>query len=115
MLTIITRALFILHDRILRLHTTSMEDLWRRNSQAAMDSVAKMVLEIARNHQVITNANVDTISPLCTYVVCRTLQHLYETRYVDSNAWFEDSDTLRLFLDKINGRWPVGSGALQTW
>ncbi|KAF1939492.1 hypothetical protein EJ02DRAFT_456896 [Clathrospora elynae] len=104
------RALFILHKHILRLDTTSVDSQWRKHSQAALDTVTQMVVDIARSHRRIHNADVDIIAPSCSYVVRHALQYLYEKRYADSNAWFLDSDTLRESLNKVNGRWPVEPG-----
>lgn len=101
------RALFILHQHILHLETLSIDSLWQKNSQAALDTVSQMVVDIARSHRGIHGADIDIISPICNYVVRHTLQHIYEKRYADSNAWFQDSDTLRESLGKLNRRWPV--------
>lgn len=105
------RALFILHQHIARLNTKSVGLDWRMHSQAALDTVAQMVIDIARSHRIIHGPDVDIISPVCNYVVRHTLQHIYEKRYADSNAWFRDTDTLRQSLDKMNRRWAVGPGS----
>jgi hypothetical protein len=100
----------MLHKHILHLDALSIGSQWRKHSQAALDTVAQMVVDIARSHRQIHGADVDIISPVCNYVVRHTLQHLYEKRYADSNAWFQDSDALRQSLDKLNRRWPVEPG-----
>lgn len=88
----------------------SIEPQWRKHSEAALETVDQMVLDISRSHRGIHGANIDIISPMCNYVVRHTLQDLYEKRYADSNAWFQDSDTLRQSLEKLNRRWPVEPG-----
>jgi hypothetical protein len=105
-LTTLTRALFILHHHILHLNTISTASQWQKHSQAALDTVAQMVVDIARSHRGIHGADVDIISPVCNYIV----QHLYEKRYADSHAWFQDSDTLRQSLNKLNRRWGMEPG-----
>ncbi|KAF2134690.1 hypothetical protein P153DRAFT_7496 [Dothidotthia symphoricarpi CBS 119687] len=108
--SILIRALFLLHQHILQLDTTSIGSQWREYSEAALDTVVQMVLDIARSHRVYHGANIDIISPACNYVVRHTLQYFYEKRGGDSNAWFQDSDTLRRSLDKLNSRWPMEPG-----
>jgi hypothetical protein len=88
----------------------SGESQWRKHSQAALDTVTQMMIDMARTHHMIHGADIDIISPVCSYVVRCTLQHLCERRYSDSNAWFEDSDALRQSLAKLNRRWAVEIG-----
>jgi hypothetical protein len=105
------RALFMLHQHQLRLDTASIgSECHQHYSQAALDTAAQMVLDIARSHWVIHGADIDIIPPVCNYVVRHTLEYLYNNRYGDSSAWFQDSDTLRQSLDKLNRRWPVKAG-----
>jgi hypothetical protein len=101
------RALFILHQHIAHLNNMSIGLDWSMHSQAALDTVAQMVIDIARSHRIIHGADVDIISPVCNYVVRHTLTHIYGKRYADSNAWFKDTDTLRQSLDKMNRRWSI--------
>ena len=61
-----------------------------------------MVIDIGRSHREIDDANIDVIFPVCNYVVRHTLQHIYEKRFADSNAWFRGSDAPRQSLDKLN-------------
>jgi hypothetical protein len=100
----------MLHQHILQLDTTSIEDQWRKNSQIALDTVAQMVLDIARSHRDIHGADIDVVSPICNYLVRDTLQYLYEKRYADKDAWFQDSDALRESLEKLNRRWHMSAG-----
>ncbi|KAF2878214.1 hypothetical protein BDV95DRAFT_15516 [Massariosphaeria phaeospora] len=104
------RALFILHQHVLHLNTTHIASECRQHSQSALDTVTQMILDIARNHHRIHGPDVDAISPVYNYIVRHTLQYLYEKRYPDSDAWFQESDTLRQSLAKLNRRWPVDPG-----
>ncbi len=88
----------------------SIDTQCRKHSEAALDTVAQMVVDIARSHREIHGADVDIISPICNYVVHHVLQRIYEKRYADSNTWFQDTDSLRQSLDKLNRRWATESG-----
>lgn len=95
----------MLHNHILHLEAISSESTWRNHSQAALDTVAQMIVDIARSHREITDSEVDIISPICNYVIRDTLQQIYERRYADSKTWFEDADALRESLARMNRRW----------
>lgn len=101
------RALFILHQHIGHLNNISIALDWSAHSQAALDSVTQMVIDIARSHRIIDGAEVDIISTVCCYVVRYTLHYIYEKRYADRNAWFRDTDILRQSIEKMNRRWLI--------
>lgn len=96
----------MLHQHILQLGASSIDAQMRKHSEAALDTVAQMVVDIARSHRGIHDAEVDIISPICNYVVRFTLEHLYEKRYADKDAWWEDVDALRESRAKFSRRWP---------
>ena len=104
-----TRTLFILHEHIIHLDPTSIDTQWQKHSEAALDTITQMVLDIARSHRSIHGAEIDIISPVCVYVVRHTLQRLFEKRYADSKEFFQDSDALRYSLEKLNRRWPLNA------
>ena len=103
----------MLHRHILHLEAVSEESSWRNHSQAALDTVAQMIVDISRSHQGISDSEVDTISPICNYIIRDTLQHIYERRYADSKKWFEDADALRESLAKLDRRWYLNHGSFQ--
>lgn len=72
-----------------------------------MNTVVQIMVDIARSHRDIQGADVDIISPTCNYLVRYTLEYIYEKRYADRNAWFQDTDDLRYSMTKINHRWPM--------
>ncbi|KAK7189085.1 fungal specific transcription factor [Paraphaeosphaeria sporulosa] len=104
------RALSMLHQHILHLEATAIDSRWRNHSQAALDTVAQMIVEISRSHRGITSSKIDIISPVCNYVIRHTLQYIYVKRYEDSQAWFDDSDALRESLAKLDRRWSFEMG-----
>ncbi|KAF2034216.1 hypothetical protein EK21DRAFT_15160, partial [Setomelanomma holmii] len=85
----ISRALFILHQHILTLDASAIETQMRQHSEVALDTVAQMVVDIARSHRDIPISEIDIVSPICHYIVRDTLEHLYKNRYADQDAWFE--------------------------
>ena len=95
----------MLHKHILHLEAMSAKSTWRNHSQAALDTVAQMIVDISRSHRQIPDAQVDMISPMCNYIMRDTLQHIYERRYADSKTWFDDADALRESLARLNRRW----------
>ncbi|ORY03675.1 hypothetical protein BCR34DRAFT_591505 [Clohesyomyces aquaticus] len=104
------RALSILHQHILQSDAMSIESQWCKLSQSALDTLAQMVLDIARSQRDIHGNDIKILSPACNYIFRHALQYLYNKRYADSGAWFKDSDTLREALDRLNRRWNPESG-----
>ncbi|KAH7071841.1 hypothetical protein BKA63DRAFT_58556 [Paraphoma chrysanthemicola] len=99
------RALFMLHQSILHTSRTSIDTQLKKHSEAALDTVAQMVVDIARSHRAIPEDDVDIISPISRYIIRYTLDHLYVTRYEDQTKWFQDVDALRESLAKLARRW----------
>lgn len=100
----------MLHQHILHLEATAIDSRWRNHSQAALDTVAQIIVDISRSHRGIPYSQIDTISPVCNYVIRHTLQHIYVKRYANSKAWFDDSDVLRESLAKLDRRWSFEQG-----
>jgi hypothetical protein len=100
----------MLHQHILHLEATAIDSKWRNHSQAALDTVAQMIVDLSRSHREIPYSKIDVISPVCNYVIRHTLKHIYVKRYADSRTWFEDSDALRESLAKLNRRWSFEMG-----
>ena len=97
----------MLHRHILHLEAVSVESIWRNHSQAALDTIAQMIVDISRSHRVIPDAEIDIIAPICNYLIRGTLQYIYERRYDDSKKWFDDADALRESLEKLDRRWSI--------
>jgi adenylate kinase len=101
----------MLHRHILHVEAVSAESTWRNHSQAALDTVAQIIVDISRSHRGIPDAKIDIISPICNYLIRDTLQHIYERRYADSKKWFDDADALRESLEKLDRRWSIDANS----
>ncbi|KAH7084124.1 hypothetical protein FB567DRAFT_75897 [Paraphoma chrysanthemicola] len=101
------RALFILHQSILHNNRTPIDAQVQQHSEAALNTVAQMVVDVARSHREIPENDVDIISPISRYIIRYALDHLYKTRYEDQKKWFQDVDALRESLAKLATRWPA--------
>lgn len=107
-------ALFTLHWHILGLPPQPMNvgskslEEWRRSSQAALDTVTKMVDDIANSHENMAPHPVDSLPPSYAYIVRAALQHIRH-----SSPWKDDAgqrvaeERLRNDLKRVNRRWGV--------
>ena len=78
----------------------------QKGSLAALDTVTKMVIDIAHSHSKnVTTYNIDTLPPSCSYIVRAALKHLSTNRHVDGEIWFKDCEALRKMLGHFNHRW----------
>jgi hypothetical protein len=100
----------MLHQQILRLGATAIDSEWRNPSQAALDTVAQMMVDLSRSHRELPYSKIDIVSPVCNYAIRHTLKHIYVKRYADSRTWFDDSDSLRELLAKLDRRWSFEMG-----
>lgn len=106
------RALSMIHEHRLHLEATAKVSKWRDHSQAALDTVSQITVDISRSHRGIPFSKIGIVSPVCNYIIRHTLQQIYVKRYADSKVWFDDSDALRESLAKLNRRWSSETGIL---
>ena len=69
-----------------------------------------MMVDMARSQRAIHGADVDIISPVCSYVVRRTLRYLGESGGEGGSVEDVDVDMLKESLEKLGRRWDRGVG-----
>jgi hypothetical protein len=83
-------------------------DEWRRGSQAALDTVTKMVVDIADSHENVPPERVDLLPPNFSYAVLAALRHI-RTKPRAEDWLREAEDRLRASLSRFDRRWGVRS------
>ncbi|KAJ5524841.1 hypothetical protein N7494_011491 [Penicillium frequentans] len=90
--TMIIRAIFILHREILHqvAHMSACKrkspEQWLESSRTALDSITKMVQDIAMSHNGVSVPDLDTLPPSCAFVTRAALLHVDSTG-VDGGQW----------------------------
>ncbi|KAL4863314.1 hypothetical protein BDV12DRAFT_177661 [Aspergillus spectabilis] len=105
------RALFLIHRQILG-HRTEYDGVWY-TSRAALETISKIVVDIASSHQGLCTSQLDTLPPSCIYIVRAALGHLKETdRGLVADLSFSDAEShLQHSLDRFSDRWKMGNRA----
>jgi len=82
---------------------------WQKSSLAALDTVTKMVIDIAEyHHSSMPPDSIDTTPPSHIYIVRAAIKHMHTRPYNESVLWLESAeDTLQLYLNKFYRRWDV--------
>ncbi|KAK4140139.1 uncharacterized protein C8A04DRAFT_15211 [Dichotomopilus funicola] len=108
------RALFTLHLHILDQprQTVSAKfkslDQWRGGSRAALDTIIKMVVDIADSHDHVPPERMDSLPPSFCYDVILALRHIHTKPQVDT--WLREAEErLQTSLDRFDLRWGVGA------
>ncbi|KAL4905959.1 hypothetical protein BDW74DRAFT_177652 [Aspergillus multicolor] len=106
------RALFILHCHIIHLFSdtdpdpdqdpaTSITSEIINRSNAALTSATQMVVDIAMSHQELSDHQIDTLPPLCGYLMREALTHVHVLAR-DRNG---HRDLLQATVDRLASRW----------
>ncbi len=80
---------------------------WRKNSQAALDTVTKMVIDIADSHENMVPYPINSLTPSYAYILRAALKHVRGSTW-RQNVWPRDAEErLQSSLDRSNHRWGV--------
>ena len=118
-LTSFIRALFTLHWHILdqqpqlvRAKFKSLEE-WCKRSQEALDTITKMVVDIAESLIAASPVKpathrIDAMPPMYPYIVHAALRHIHSSTQREDVSWMGSAeDVLHTSLDKFFQRWNV--------
>ncbi|RYP54700.1 hypothetical protein DL769_010305 [Monosporascus sp. CRB-8-3] len=109
-IAITIRALFTLHWHILSQSTPPIVsakyqslEKWCNRSQAALDTVAKMVVDVVEAHE-----NLEFVAPSYSYIIRAALKHIYGKTEWKDESWLRGAEErLRTSLDQFNYYWNV--------
>ncbi|KAK9325348.1 hypothetical protein V1517DRAFT_191187 [Lipomyces orientalis] len=106
-IAICIRALYVLHCYILDQAFTGLEN-WGQYSAAALDTVSKMVIDIADycNKQ-CDSFHIHPPPPTTFYIVQAALKHLDTDPCLEGDFRSKDYEALRKFLDNFHNRWSI--------
>jgi hypothetical protein len=119
------RALFTLHRHILDQPSQAIianfipQEEWNKRSQEALDTVTKMVVEIAEIPITASAANtptkmIDSMPPIFPYIVRAALKHIHISAQREDVGWLRSEEgVLRTSLGKYFQRWGVNDNP--TW
>lgn len=81
---------------------------WLENSRTALDSITKVVEDIAMSHNGVSVPGLDTLPPSCAFVTRVALLHVDST-VVDGGQWdrVRTREQLQIYWEKFNHRWNV--------
>ena len=79
-------------------------DEWSYRSRAALESVTKMVEDIAASESDVPLSLVDVLPPSCAYITCAALRHIRASE-VKSDVWNATEQQLHTSLEKFRRRW----------
>ncbi|KAH6617167.1 hypothetical protein F5144DRAFT_585644 [Chaetomium tenue] len=106
------RALFTLHLHILDQPPQPVSakfkslDEWCGGSQAALDTITKMVVDIADSHEHVPTERMDSLPPSFCYTVLSALRHIRAKSRADT--WLQEAEErLRVSLYRFDFRWGV--------
>jgi hypothetical protein len=86
---------------------------WYKRSQEALDTVTKMVVDIAKSLIAVSPANtathtVDAMPPMYPYIAHAALKHIHSSTQRQDVGWLRSAeDVLQASLDKYFQRWSV--------
>ncbi|KAJ5669113.1 hypothetical protein N7462_010183 [Penicillium macrosclerotiorum] len=113
-IAIAIRALFLLHWRILGELTENasldhrLVEEMSNNSFATLDTVTKMVIDIADSHGHVTTSFLDTLPPSCAYITRAALTHIRDRRHSTPDSGLRKAEErLQHSLSQFNHRWGV--------
>lgn len=83
-------------------------DEWRKKSHDALDTVTKMVVDIADSHENMAPHLIDSLPPSCVYIIQAALKHINDSPGLNNNLGFQEIvKRLKLSLNQFNHRWGV--------
>lgn len=100
--------MFMLHWNILSqpLKHDNPLDEWRKRSHDSLDTVTKMVVDIADSHENMAPHLIDALPPSCVYIIQAALKHISESSSFKSDHDIEDiSKRLKASLGQFSHRW----------
>lgn len=99
----------MLHWRILSqsFKTNNPIDGWKKKkSHDALDTVTKMVVDIADSHENMALHMIDALPSSCVYIIQAALKHINESPYLKNNSEFQEiCKRLKASLNQFNHRW----------
>lgn len=104
----LVRTMFMLHWHILSqpLKLDRSLDEWRKKSHDALDTVTKMVVDIADSHENMAPHLIDALPPSCGYIIQAALKHISDSPGLKSDHEFQDiSKRLNASLNQFSHRW----------
>lgn len=107
------RALFKLHDCILGIPDQSISanltslDRWKQSSEAALDTITTMVIDMATWHYNNLPADgTNNASTVQIYVVRASIKHVHARAGGEDVPWPETADNdLQRYLAKLQNQW----------
>lgn len=108
------RALFTLHQHILDQAAQPVTakfkplDEWRSGSQAALDTITKMVVDISDSHNNMSADELELLPPSFSYAILSALRHI-EIKKPVADPWLQEAEErLRAALWRFDRCWGVG-------
>ncbi|KAL3441449.1 hypothetical protein BJX65DRAFT_288532 [Aspergillus insuetus] len=95
-ISIAIRALFLLHNRVLDQQYDSIERT-SNSSYAALDTLTRMVVDIADLHEGLSPDQIDALPPSCGYIIRAALKYI--------QCKVSEVDTGVKLLEAANDRW----------
>lgn len=98
------------HPQTVRASFKSLDE-WQKRSQDALDTVTKMVIDIANNLIAPSPANtktrlIDGMPPMYPYIARAALLHIKSRIQMEDIDWMRGAEnTARISLDKYSQRW----------
>jgi hypothetical protein len=102
--------------QIVRANFKPVED-WHKQSQQALETVAKIVLDIAETLIGPSPGNtamhtIDGMPPMYPYIACAALRHIHSSAQMQDVGWLGNAeDVLRVSLDRYFQHWSVSVSA----
>ncbi|KAJ0418605.1 hypothetical protein BJY00DRAFT_314756 [Aspergillus carlsbadensis] len=95
-ISVAIRALFLLHGRVLD-HQQDSNERSANNSHVALDTLTRIVLDIADLHQQLSPDQVEALPPSCGYIIRAALENI-------QHRSLEVDDEIKL-LKAVDNRW----------
>jgi hypothetical protein len=86
---------------------------WYRSSQEALDTITKMVVDIAEyligpSHADTATYAIDAMPPIYIYNARDALKHIHSSSRMDDATWLRNAENvLQTSLDKYLQRWSI--------
>jgi len=103
------RALFTLHRHVLRLPAeTKMMEEWHKSSLAALDTISRIMVDIAYSHsRNLTQSNIDALPPACLYILLASLEHISIKANQNDEVLRRDREALINMAAQFKRRWSI--------
>jgi hypothetical protein len=83
---------------------------WHKRSREALDTVTKMVVDIAAS-LIVATQTIDVMPPIYPYIAHAALRHIRSNTQREDTSWPRSAqDVLQASLDKYRARWSVIDG-----